>query len=81
MSRVESFLKDKNYLEDIKANSGRYTIEDAGINSKYSDYGSTIYNNTIVFTSARDTGSMGNANIHGPTNILLIYIRLLLGQT
>jgi hypothetical protein len=27
-SRVESFLKDKNYLEDIKANSGRYTIED-----------------------------------------------------
>jgi hypothetical protein len=52
-------LKDKNYLEDINANSGRYTIEDAGINSKYSDYGSTIHNNTIVFTSARDTGSIG----------------------
>jgi outer membrane protein OmpA-like peptidoglycan-associated protein/tetratricopeptide (TPR) repeat protein len=58
-SRVELFIKDKNYLEEIKANSGRYTIEDAGINSIYSDYGSTIYNNKIVFTSARDTGSIG----------------------
>jgi len=57
--RLALFLKNKNYLEDIKANSGRYKIEDAGINSMYSDYGTTIYNNQIVFTSARDTGSLG----------------------
>ncbi|MBC5842392.1 OmpA family protein [Flavobacterium sp. F-380] len=57
--RLALFLKNKNYLEDIKANSGRYKIEDAGINSIYSDYGTTIYNNQIVFTSARDTGSLG----------------------
>lgn len=58
-SRVELFLKNKNYLDEIKANSGRYTVEDAGINSIYSDYGTAIYNNKIVFTSARDTGSIG----------------------
>jgi outer membrane protein OmpA-like peptidoglycan-associated protein/tetratricopeptide (TPR) repeat protein len=58
-SRVELFLKNKNYLEEIKANSGRYQIEDAGINSIYSDYGTAIYDNKIIFTSARDTGSIG----------------------
>jgi outer membrane protein OmpA-like peptidoglycan-associated protein/tetratricopeptide (TPR) repeat protein len=57
--RAELYLKNKNYLEDIKSNSGRYKIEDSGVNSEYSDYGTTIYNNQIIFTSARDTGSIG----------------------
>ena len=58
-SRVELFLKNKNYLDEIKANSGRYTVENAGINSIYSDYGTAFYNNKIIFTSARDTGVIG----------------------
>ncbi|MFE3849480.1 OmpA family protein [Flavobacterium sp. LB3P45] len=58
-SRGKLFKKDTNYLEAIKANSGRYQVEDAGINSKYSDYGTAIYSNKIVFASARDTGSLG----------------------
>jgi len=48
----------KDYLLEIKNNSGRYTIEDAGINSKYSDYGSAFYNDKIVFTSTKDTGGV-----------------------
>ena len=47
-----------NYLEEIKKNSGRYRIENAGINSEYSDYGTSFYKNTLVFTSARDTGGV-----------------------
>ncbi|HQE35261.1 MAG TPA: OmpA family protein [Flavobacterium alvei] len=58
-SRGKLFEKNKNYLDQIKANSGRYKIEDAGINSKYSDYGSAFYGNKLVFSSARDTGSLG----------------------
>ncbi|WP_026715343.1 OmpA family protein [Flavobacterium daejeonense] len=58
-SRAKLFKENTNYLDEIKANSGRYKIENAGINSKYSDYGASIYNNKIVFTSARDTGSIG----------------------
>ena len=51
-------FKDKlNYMQEIKANSGRYNIEDAGINSQYSDYGSAFSTNRLIFTSARDTGS------------------------
>ena len=56
-SRAKFYKADGNYLDEIKANSGRYKVEDAGINSKYSDYGSFVYNNKIYFASARDTGN------------------------
>lgn len=56
------FKKNRNYLEDIKANSGRYEFADAGINSKDSDYGSTLLDNKLIFTSARDTGSIVKRN-------------------
>lgn len=56
-SRGKLFNSKQNYLEIIEANSGRYKIEDAGINSKYSDYGSTFSGEKIVFTSSRDTGN------------------------
>ncbi|WP_291097002.1 MULTISPECIES: OmpA family protein [unclassified Flavobacterium] len=56
--RAKLFEKHKNYLEEIKANSGRYTIADAGINSEYSDYGGSFLGNKLVFASARDTGSI-----------------------
>lgn len=51
-------LSKSDYLAEIRANSGRYDVEDAGINSKYSDYGSAIYLDKVVFTSSRDTGSL-----------------------
>jgi outer membrane protein OmpA-like peptidoglycan-associated protein len=57
-NRSKLFQKNKNYLDEIKANSGRYNIQDAGVNSKYSDYGTAIYINKIVFASSRDTGSL-----------------------
>jgi outer membrane protein OmpA-like peptidoglycan-associated protein/tetratricopeptide (TPR) repeat protein len=57
-SRAKLFKKNRNYLEEIKENSGRYQIEDAGVNSQYSDYGTAIYLDKIVFASARDTGSL-----------------------
>jgi flagellar motor protein MotB len=60
--RAILFLNNRNYLEDIKANSDRFEVADAGINSKDSDYGSTILDNKLVFTSARDTGSIIKKN-------------------
>lgn len=52
------FESNKNYLEVIKANSNRFEIADAGINSVLSDYGSAFFNNKVVFASARDTGGV-----------------------
>lgn len=46
------------YLAEIKKNSGRYKIENAGINSQFSDYGTAFYKDEIVFTSAKDTGGI-----------------------
>ena len=56
-TRGKLYKDDVNYLDEIKANSGRYKIEDAGINSKYSDYSTFVYDNKIYFASARDTGN------------------------
>jgi len=56
-TRGQLYAKQKDYLAEIKKNSGRYNIENAGINSEYSDYGSAFYLKQVVFTSARDTGN------------------------
>lgn len=60
--RSDLIRSDKNYLEIIKENSSRFQIADAGVNSRFSDYGSSLYNNKIIFTSARDTGGVVKAN-------------------
>jgi outer membrane protein OmpA-like peptidoglycan-associated protein/tetratricopeptide (TPR) repeat protein len=52
------FVDNKNYLEEIKANSDRFQVVDAGVNSNSSDYGSSFWGNKLVFASARDTGGV-----------------------
>ena len=59
-TRAKLANSQKDYLAQIKKNSGRYVVEDAGINSEYSDYGSTFYNGKVIFTSARDTGNLSS---------------------
>jgi outer membrane protein OmpA-like peptidoglycan-associated protein/tetratricopeptide (TPR) repeat protein len=52
--RAKLFKNHVNYLEEIKENSDRFIITDAGVNSEFSDYGTSFYDNKLVFTSARD---------------------------
>ncbi|HEY6143800.1 MAG TPA: OmpA family protein [Flavobacterium sp.] len=52
--RAKLYAADKNYLNEIKDNSARYTLVDAGINSVNSDYGTTLLGNKLVFASARE---------------------------
>ena len=65
--RGKLFEENKDYREIIKSHSGRYTMADAGINSEYSDYGSAMVGNKLVFASARDTGNFSK-RIHKWTN-------------
>ncbi|MBS7256367.1 OmpA family protein [Flavobacterium branchiicola] len=65
--RAKLFDNNKNYLEKIKANSGRFDIADANVNSIYSDYGSSFLDNKLVFASARDTGGVSK-NVFKWTN-------------
>lgn len=46
----------KDYLAIIKKNSGRYIIENLGINTEYSDFGSSFFGDKIVFTSGKTNG-------------------------
>lgn len=48
--------EQKDYLALIKKNSGRYIIENLGVNTEYSDFGSSFYGDKIVFTSGRTKG-------------------------
>lgn len=48
----------KDYLALIKKNSGRYIIENLGVNTEYSDFGSSFYGDKIVFTSGRTKGKV-----------------------
>ena len=53
------FEKNKDYLSVIKKNSDRYKVQDAGINSKYSDFGTTFLDNKLIYASSRETDDVG----------------------
>jgi outer membrane protein OmpA-like peptidoglycan-associated protein len=53
--KANSTNKGNDYLKTIPNNSGRFTIENADFNSKYSDFGTTFFGNKLVFTSSRDS--------------------------
>nr|WP_114902991.1 OmpA family protein [Kordia sp. SMS9] len=55
--RGTKFVNTRNYLDEIAELSGRYRIENLGVNSPYSDFAPSFYlENNLVFSSARDTG-------------------------
>lgn len=51
--RAKLYVNNKDYLEQIKTNSGRYTLQFTGINTPYSEYGAAFFNNNFVFASSR----------------------------
>ncbi|MBA4318738.1 MAG: flagellar motor protein MotB [Flavobacterium sp.] len=56
--RAKLFVGKRNYLNEIKENSGRFNIMDAGVNSINSDYGTSFFDNKLIFCSARDSGGV-----------------------
>ena len=54
--RALEFAKNQSYLTEINESSGRYELRPLNINSEWSDFAPSFYNDTIIFTSARDTG-------------------------
>ncbi len=54
-TRAKLFTANKNYLEQIEKNSGRFQIEIASFNSKSSDFAPFMYGDTLVFASNRST--------------------------
>lgn len=53
--RAKLYNKNRNYLEEIRANSGRFNVRTTELNSEFSDYGTSFFGNKLVFTSNRNT--------------------------
>ena len=56
--RARLYTSNQDYLSDIKKNKAFFSVEDAGINTVYSDYGGSIVNEAFIFTTTRDTGNV-----------------------
>lgn len=65
--KADAFLHDTNYLKKIEANLGKYTLNTITINSEYSDFSPSFFNDQIVFTSARKKGAI-YGKVHSWTN-------------
>lgn len=53
--RAKQYASEKNYLQVIEENSGRFTIETLDINSANSDYGTSFFGSELIFASNRET--------------------------
>lgn len=56
--RTKIYLENPDYLNQIKNNSGRYTVKSVDLNSQYSDFGTAFFGDKIVFASNREAGSI-----------------------
>lgn len=65
--RSSLFANAKNYLEELKKVSNRYSIEDANVNTEFSDYGGAFYDGSLVFTSSRKNSGLSK-RIHSWTD-------------
>ena len=52
--RAITFLENPNYLPKILQKGKKYNLQDAGINSAYSDFGGTLNDGKLYFASARN---------------------------
>lgn len=66
-SRAKAFANNKDYLQDIEKNSGKYTLTKTDVNSEFSDYGPAYFNNQLVFASSRTDGAL-YSKVHVWTN-------------
>ncbi len=55
--RATAYKDEKDYLSDIKRNSGRYNVSPFQYNSPYSEFAPSFYKEGLIFSSDRDTGN------------------------
>ncbi len=55
--RASTYKEERDYLSEIKKNSGRYNVAPFNYNSPYSDFAPTFYKEGLIFSSDRDTGN------------------------
>lgn len=56
-TRGMRFKRSPDYLNEIDAQKDSYDVKITSINSGFSDFGSTLYKNKLIFASNRDSGT------------------------
>tara|TARA_R110002051_G_scaffold4587_2_gene25098 strand:+ start:2513 stop:4450 length:1938 start_codon:yes stop_codon:yes gene_type:complete len=56
--RANTFKTKRDYRQEIKENSGRYTLDNFEYNSVYSEFAPSYTKNGLLFASDRDTGNL-----------------------
>lgn len=54
-SRATMFKMERDYLKEIQAQSGRYSVEKVNFNSELQDFGPSFYGDQLVFSSNRES--------------------------
>ena len=62
-ARGKLYAENKDYLNKIDSESGKYLMDTTSINSEFYDYGPSFYGENIVLTSSRSEGNL-YAKIH-----------------
>lgn len=57
-NRAVVYEEEKDFLEEIKRNSGRYDVDPFEFNTTYSEFAPAFYRDGLIFSSDRDTGNM-----------------------
>jgi len=55
--RANAFTEDRDFMAEIKENSGRYNLGPFEYNSPYSEFAPSFYKEGLIFSSDRDTGN------------------------
>ncbi|WP_373518218.1 OmpA family protein [Pricia sp.] len=55
--RASAYKDEKDYLKEIKKNSGRFNVAPFQYNSPYSEFAPSFYKEGLIFSSDRDTGN------------------------
>jgi tetratricopeptide (TPR) repeat protein len=56
-ARGKMFSKERDYLKEIEAQSGRYSVEKVYFNSALQDVGPSFYGDSVVFSSNRENST------------------------
>lgn len=56
-SRGQMFLNERDYLKEIQAQSGRFSVEKVNFNSELQDFAPSFYGEQVVFSSNRESGT------------------------
>jgi len=65
--RARNFSNNPDFMADIERRSGRYTIKNLAINSAASDFAPSFDGKSLIFSTARDTGTVSR-KVHGWNN-------------